>query len=155
MIETYANLIQLTEETSRIALKSLDVQLKKQNINDTNSKECLILYKIENTKMNNVSFKYIKESIFVGTNPSYIIKKMTDNGYICQIINNHDSRQLNLGLTPKGKELYKKISEFMEKDLQLLNENDLSTELLNNYHNFSKKFKNILFNKISNEMIVV
>lgn len=153
MIEIYANLIQLAEEASRIALKSLDIQIQNNNINDISIKECLLLYNIGNE--GEVSYKHMRQFLFMGTNPSYIVSKMKDNGYIYQKHHNHDSRQLTLCLTEKGKELYKKISNFIEKDLKFLNENDISSEFLKNYHTFSKKFKNILCNKISNEMIFV
>lgn len=154
MFETYIKFIQLTEEISKIAIKSLDIELKKQNIYDIGIKECLILYRLENNNINNISYKYIKELYFVGSNPAYIIKKMVDNGYINKSINDYDKRQPTLHLTSKGKDLYKTINNILEKDVNLLNQNNISSVLLTDYHSFFKKFKNILFNKISSEMIV-
>lgn len=155
MFETYIKFIQLTEEISKIAIKSLDIELKKQNIHDIGIKECFILYRLENNNINNVCYKYIKELYFVGSNPCYIIKKMINNGYINTSINEYDKRQPTFNLTSKGKDLYITINNILEKDVNLLNQNNISSLLLAEYHNFFKKFKNILFNKISNEMIIV
>ena len=51
---------------------------------------------------------------YLGSNVSYNVKKMVENGYLEQERSPHDRRSIRLRLSPKGLELYEKINALYE-----------------------------------------
>lgn len=142
MIDLYTSLIQILEEIPRLALRSIEFELRKLKINDINASNCLILYKVGNSSM--ASIKLIKELYYVGTNPTYNIQKMIDNGYLFQNINSNDNRISNVALTIKGRDLYEKVKAILEKETNFLNENAIK-----DHYGFLIQLKDTLSKKTS------
>ena len=52
---------------------------------------------------------------YLGSNVSYNVKKMTENGYIAQERSVHDKRSIRVKLTEKGRELHKILDDMFER----------------------------------------
>lgn len=147
MIELYTSLVQVLEEIPRLALKSIEHELRKHKINDISASNCLILYKVGDS--NTVTLKHVKDFYYVGINPTYSIQKMVDNGYLLQNVNSNDKRISNLCLTIKGKELYTKIKNILEKETDYLKDSVLTENTIKNHYGFLIQLKDTLSKRTS------
>ena len=57
---------------------------------------------------------------YLGSNVSYNLKKMVQNGYVDQITSKHDKRSYMIKLSSKGNSLYKKIDAALERQVEVL-----------------------------------
>ena len=62
----------------------------------------------------------------MGSNVSYNVKKMTENGYLANERSTHDRRSVRLRLTPKGLELYAKVNGMFTRHVESLNESPIA-----------------------------
>lgn len=134
MIPTpYYESIQLIERLHRHFLDVLKVELDKKGIQDINNVQSMILYNIGDEEMT-VGELTIR-GYYLGSNVSYNVKKMVENGYLVQERSVHDKRSIRVKLSEKGLELKNMISamfdhhetsiagsEITEEKLRALNE---------------------------------
>src|SRR3546814_607652 len=59
---------------------------------------------------------------YLGSNVSYNLKKMVENGYIGQERSPHDRRSVRIRLSAKGAELWKRLSEMFKRHAATLAE---------------------------------
>lgn len=147
MIDLYTSLVQILEEIPRLALKSIEYELRRLKINDISASNCLILYKVGDS--NTVTLKHIKDFYYVGINPTYSIQKMVDNGYLFQNINSNDKRISNLTLTIKGRDLYAKVKNILEKEIDYLKESILNENTIKDHYGFLIQLKDTLSKRTS------
>lgn len=104
----YYEAIQLIERLHRHFLDVLKVELDKKNIQDINNVQSMILYNIGDDEMT-VGELTIR-GYYLGSNVSYNVKKMVENGYLEQERSVHDKRSIRVKLSVKGLELKDMIS---------------------------------------------
>lgn len=105
----YYEAIQLIERLHRHFLDVLKVELDKKGIQDINNVQSMILYNIGDDEMT-VGELTIR-GYYLGSNVSYNVKKMVENGYLIQERSVHDKRSIRVRLSDKGLELKKIISD--------------------------------------------
>jgi DNA-binding MarR family transcriptional regulator len=59
---------------------------------------------------------------YLGSNVSYNVKKLVDNGYLVQERSIHDRRSIHVRLTEKGRALRNRLSAMHERHLRMLQE---------------------------------
>ncbi len=130
MIPTpYYESIQLIERLHRHFLDVLKVELDKKNIQDINNVQSMILYNIGDDEMT-VGELTIR-GYYLGSNVSYNVKKMVENGYLVQERSVHDKRSIRVKLSEKGLELKQAISDMFARHEEQIQGSEISDERLN------------------------
>ncbi len=123
----YYEAIQLIERLHRYFLDVLKVELDKKGIQDINNVQSMILYNIGTEEMT-VGELTIR-GYYLGSNVSYNVKKMVENGYLIQERSVHDKRSIRVKLSDKGIALRDAISEMFRRHEKMLG--DITNDKLN------------------------
>lgn len=109
----YFDAIQLIERLHRHFLDVLKVELDKKGIQDINNVQCMILYNIgaDDLTVGELTLR----GYYLGSNVSYNVKKMVENGYLEQERSVHDKRSIRVKLSEKGMELRNMLSSMFER----------------------------------------
>ena len=130
MKENYYNSIVMIEKLHLLFLEILKYELKKLNTNDINNIQALVLYNIGENKISVGGLT--SHGYYLGSNVSYNLRKMVENGYIMQTLNDYDRRSSEVKLTQKGLEMYKKMDVIFEQHSKYLNENNIDENTIIN-----------------------
>lgn len=120
----YYEAIQLIERLHRRSLDVIKLELDKRGIQDINNVQCMILYNVGDEEMT-VGELTIR-GYYLGSNVSYNVKKMVENGYLLQERSVHDKRSIRVKVSEKGKTLCGLISEMFDKHVEKLASSDIS-----------------------------
>lgn len=124
----YYDAIQLIERLHRHFLDVLKVELDKKGIQDINNVQSMILYNIGDDELT-VGELTIR-GYYLGSNVSYNVKKMVENGYLEQQRSVHDKRSIRVKLSEKGSELKGMISEMFAHHEQSIQGSQITDERL-------------------------
>ena len=109
MTSQYFESIQLIERLHRYFLDVVKTELDKKGIQDINNVQAMILHNIGRDEM--TVGELTLRGYYLGSNVSYNVKKMTENGYITQERSVHDKRSIRVKLTAKGSDLCKILDD--------------------------------------------
>lgn len=104
MSTPYYETIQMIERLHRYFLDVVKLELDRKHIQDINNVQAMILFNIGHDDM--TVGELTLRGYYLGSNVSYNVKKMSENGYIEQERSVHDKRSIRVSLTDKGKDLY-------------------------------------------------
>lgn len=135
-VTPYYESIQLIERLHRHFLDVLKVELDKKGIQDINNVQSMILYNIGDDEMT-VGELTIR-GYYLGSNVSYNVKKMFENGYLEQERSVHDKRSIRVRLSAKGIELKKIISDMFARHEGQLRGTDITDDRLKNLNDTLK-----------------
>lgn len=125
----YYEAIQLMERLHRHFLDVLKVELDRKGIQDINNVQSMILYNIGDDELT-VGELTIR-GYYLGSNVSYNVKKMVENGYLIQERSVHDKRSIRVKLSDKGTELRDAITAMFQRHEQRLQGTELTADRLN------------------------
>lgn len=128
MVTPYYESIQLIERLHRHFLDVLKVELDKKGLQDINNVQSMILYNVGDEEMT-VGELTIR-GYYLGSNVSYNVKKMVENGYLIQERSVHDKRSIRVRLSDKGKELCKMISDMFDRHESQIEGSEITDERL-------------------------
>lgn len=128
MSTAYFDTIQLIERLHRHFLDVLKVELDRRRIQDINNVQCMILYNIGTDEL--TVGELTVRGYYLGSNVSYNVKKMVENGYLVQERSVHDKRSFRVRLSDKGLELKIIITEMFKKHEETLQHTELTNEKL-------------------------
>lgn len=128
MTTPYYEAIQLTERLHRYFLDVLKVELDRKGVQDINNVQSMILYNIGDDEL--TVGELTLRGYYLGSNVSYNVKKMVENGYLEQERSVHDKRSIRVRLSPKGKELCDAIQAMMKRHEEKLAGTDLTNDRL-------------------------
>lgn len=114
------------ERLHRRFLDVIKAELDKLSIDDINNVQTLILYNISEDKM--TISELANRGYYLGSNVSYNIKKLVENGYLMQERSLHDKRAVKIRLSEKGLDLCKKIDLFMQKSIGYMSGSGLTEQ---------------------------
>lgn len=115
----YYDAIQLIERLHRHFLDVLKIELDRKGIQDINNVQSMILFNIGDDEMT-VGELTIR-GYYLGSNVSYNVKKMVENGYLIQERSPHDRRAVHVKLSDKALAVVQKMHEMYDKHLNALN----------------------------------
>lgn len=118
MKHTYIESILLIERLHRRFLDVIKADLDRQKIADINNVQTLILYNINSEEL--TIGELTNRGYYLGSNVSYNVKKLVENGYLLQERSLHDKRSIKIRLSDKGLELCRKIDELYERHVGAL-----------------------------------
>jgi DNA-binding MarR family transcriptional regulator len=120
----YLSIIALVERLHREFLEVVKAELDRLAIRDVNNVQAMILFNIGDEELS-VGELTIR-GCYLGSNVSYNLKKLTENGYIEQTRSPHDRRSVNVRLSEKGRELALKLSALYDRHVASLDERQLA-----------------------------
>ncbi len=113
MTTPYYDAINLIERLHRQFLDVLKVELERANILDINNVQSMILHNISTDEL--TVGELTVRGYYLGSNVSYNVKKMVENGYLMQERSIHDKRSVRVKLSDKGKKLNDAITRLYKK----------------------------------------
>lgn len=127
--ELYTESLVLIERLHRHFLDVIKAELDRLKLDDINNVQSLILYNISSEQLTIGELTH--RGYYLGSNVSYNVKKLVENGYLLQERAPHDKRSTRIRLSDKGMELCKKIDELYQRNVEMLSremdENELKT----------------------------
>ena len=130
MTHPYHETIFLIERLHRHFLEVVKLELDQMGIEDINNVQALILFNISTEEL--TVGELTNRGYYLGSNVSYNVKKMTENGYLANERSTHDRRSVRLRLSPKGLDLYAKINAMFGRQIEALSDSPIAESDLKN-----------------------
>lgn len=132
MKQVYTESILLIERLHRRFLDVVKAELDRLKIDDVNNVQTLILYNISGEQL--TIGELTNRGYYLGSNVSYNVKKLVENGYLIQERAPHDKRSTRIKLSDKAVILCKKIDELYLRNVEALSKETTQVALsgLNN-----------------------
>lgn len=103
LVTPYYDAINLIERLHRQFLDVLKAELERAGILDINNIQSMILHNIGTDEL--TVGELTVRGYYLGSNVSYNVKKMVENGYLAQERSVHDKRSVRIKLSDKGRRL--------------------------------------------------
>src|ERR1700723_501436 len=116
----YLEVISLVERLHRHFLEVVKLELDGLGIHDINNVKGLMLFNIGDLEM--TVGELTLRGCYLGSNVSYNVKKMLENGYIVQERSSHDRRSVRVRLSDKGMGLQQKLKRMHERHMSSLSQ---------------------------------
>ncbi len=114
----YRETLLLIERMHRRFLDVLKAELDRSGRSDVNNVQALILYNIGDDEITIGELTY--RGYYLGSNVSYNVKQLTQNGYIEQERSPHDRRTVRVKLSDKGLALRQDVTALFERHVETL-----------------------------------
>ena len=124
----YLEALQLIERLHRQFLDVVKAELDRMDIKDCNNVQALILYNIGEDEM--TVGELTSRGYYLGSNVTYNLKKLVENGFVDQERSAHDRRSVRIKLSEKGQELHTFMEDLYRKHVRALNEGVIETDAL-------------------------
>src|ERR1051325_4339150 len=118
MAEGYFEVISLVERVHRQFLEIVKLELEGVGIRDINNVQALMLFNIGDAEM--TVGELTLRGCYLGSNVSYNVKKMVENGYLAQKRSVHDRRSIHVKPTEKGRALRDTLKMMHERHIDVL-----------------------------------
>jgi DNA-binding MarR family transcriptional regulator len=112
--QSYLETIRLIERLHRRFLDVIKTELDRLGIEDINNVQSLILSNISNEQL--TVGELTARGYYLGSNVSYNVKKLVENGYLNQERSPHDRRMTRVRVSEKGLELCQRIDDLYRKN---------------------------------------
>ncbi len=119
----YFESITLIERLHHLFLDVLKTELDRLRIFDINNVQSFILYNVGKNEM--TVGEISNRGYYLGSNVSYNLKKLVENGYFVQEKAKHDKRASKIRLSEKGLKLYDKIDKIFTQQASNLKYNGI------------------------------
>jgi DNA-binding MarR family transcriptional regulator len=126
----YLEVISLVERLHRHFLEIVKLELDGLGIHDINNVQGLMLFNIGDAEM--TVGELTLRGCYLGSNVSYNVKKMVENGYLVQERSVHDRRSIHVKLTEKGRALCGKLTHMHQRHVEMLAQTAVTEEDLQN-----------------------
>ena len=123
MKQSYLDTIRLIERLHRRFLDVIKTELDRLGIEDINNVQTLILSNISSEQL--TVGELTARGYYLGSNVSYNVKKLVENGYLNQERSPHDKRMTRVRVSDKGLELCTRIDELYQ-----INASELEREVI-------------------------
>ena len=125
---SYLDVIQLLPQIHRRFLDVIKLDLENLKIHDINNAQSIMLFNIgDNTlTVGDLTLR----GVYIGSNVSYHVKKMVENGYLTQEHSLYDRRVSHVRVTEKGRKLREELTMAHQRRIDLLSEVSLSSDEL-------------------------
>src|SRR5262245_31722463 len=120
MNNAYLEVISLVDRLHRHFLEVVKLELEGLGIHDINNVQGMMLFNIGDAEM--TVGELTLRGCYLGSNVSYNVKKMVENGYLSQQRSSHDRRSIHVHLTQKGTKLRDQLSVMHQRHLGMLSQ---------------------------------
>src|SRR6185369_7217288 len=118
MTEEYLTVISLIGRLHRQFLEIVKLELDGADIRDINNVQATILFNLGDAEMS--VGELTLRGCYLGSNVSYNLKKLVENGYVEQARSSHDRRSTHVRLTPKGHALRDRLAAMHRRHAESL-----------------------------------
>jgi DNA-binding MarR family transcriptional regulator len=120
MKEEYLDVISLIERLHRHFLEVIKLELDGLRIHDINNVQALMLFNIGDADIS--IGELTLRGYYLGSNVSYNVQKMAENGYLLYERSTHDRRSIRVRLSKKGRALRDQLSGMHDRHVARLAE---------------------------------
>src|ERR671928_2080757 len=124
MTNPYLEVISPVERLHRHFLEVVKLELDGLQIHDINNVQGMMLFNIGDAEM--TVGELTLRGCYLGSNVSYNVKKMVENGYLAQERSMHDRRSAHVKLTDKGRALRAKLGGMHQRHVDMLKETNVT-----------------------------
>jgi len=128
MNDSYLDVIQLLPQIHRRFLDVIKLDLENTKIHDINNAQSIMLFNIGDTALS--VGELTLRGVYIGSNVTYHVKKMVENGYLTQEHSLYDRRVSHVRVTEKGRKLREELMMAHQRRIDLLSEVSLSSDEL-------------------------
>ncbi|MEM6903086.1 MAG: MarR family winged helix-turn-helix transcriptional regulator [Pseudomonadota bacterium] len=146
MQHPYFECITLVERLHRQFLDVLKIELERAGVQDINNVQSLILYNIGEDEL--TVGELTARGYYLGSNVSYNLKKMVENGYLVQERSVHDRRSIRVKLSEKGHEIRKLMNEVFERHIGNVENSGLDLEKMKTVNDALKELERFLTGQV-------
>jgi DNA-binding MarR family transcriptional regulator len=125
----YLETISLIERLHRQCLEVVKSELDRIGVRDLNNVQALILFNIGEEEL--TVGELTQRGYYLGSNVSYNVKKMVENGYLIQERSPHDRRSFHVRAAEKGLEISRRLDTLFQAQSEKLDDAQLSQAALN------------------------
>jgi DNA-binding MarR family transcriptional regulator len=125
--EQYLVTTRLIERLHRRFLDVIKAELDRLSILDINNVQTLILFNISEDQL--TVGELTRRGYYLGSNVSYNVKKLVENGYLIQKRSEHDRRETRVSLSEKALELTARINELYQRNAEELSGSSAEDQL--------------------------
>ena len=144
--KAYLETIALVERLHRECLEVIRADLDRQGIRDLNNVQALILFNIGADEL--TVGELTNRGYYLGSNVSYNVKKMVENGYLIQERSLHDRRAVNVRLSQKGLDVCERMHAMFERHALQLNGGVITIEELHGANILLRRIERFWANSI-------
>ena len=126
MSNGYLEVVSLVERLHRHFLEVVKLELDRLRIHDINTVQGMMLFNIGDAEM--TVGELTLRGCYLGSNVSYNVKKMVENGYLAQERSVHDRRSIHVRLTDKGRQLRDRLSTMHRRHIEMLSQTAVTGE---------------------------
>jgi DNA-binding MarR family transcriptional regulator len=130
MNNAYLEVISLVERLHRHFLEVVKLELDGLGIHDINNVQGMMLFNIGDAEM--TVGELTLRGCYLGSNVSYNVKKMVENGYLVQERSVHDRRSIHVRLTDKGRTLCERLTGMHKRHMEMLSQTPVNEGDLDN-----------------------
>jgi DNA-binding MarR family transcriptional regulator len=120
MTTRYLEVISLVERLHRYFLEVVKLELERLKVHDINNVQALMLFNIGDAEM--TVGELMLRGCYLGSNVSYNVKKLVENGYLDQERSVHDRRTFHVRLTGKGRQLRDHLAEMHHRHIEMVSQ---------------------------------
>ena len=124
MPEAYLEVVSLVERLHRQFLEIVKLELDGLGMHDINNVQAMMLFNIGDAQM--TVGELTLRGCYLGSNVSYNVKKMVENGYLAQERSVHDRRSAHVNLTEKGRSLRDRLAGMHQRHIDMLKQTSVS-----------------------------
>lgn len=114
MKDKYLQTTRLIERLHRRFLDVIKAELDRLGVEDINNVQTLILFNINEDQL--TVGELTARGYYLGSNVSYNVKKLVENGYLIQERSSHDRRMTRVRLSQKALELTTRIDHLYKRN---------------------------------------
>jgi DNA-binding MarR family transcriptional regulator len=118
VINAYLETISLVERLHREVLEVIRADLDRHGVRDLNNVQALILFNIGDDEL--TVGELTNRGYYLGSNVSYNVKKMVENGYLTQERSPHDRRAVHVRLSEKAQGVRAQMQAMFERHVSQL-----------------------------------
>lgn len=127
MKESYLSVVSLIEKLHRLFLESMKCELEDLKVKDINNVQAMVLYNLGQEEITVGALT--SKGCYLGSNVSYNLKKMIQNGYISHVSSKHDKRSSVIKLTAKGLAFRKRLDAAFDRQIEQLDKDQHLADL--------------------------
>jgi DNA-binding MarR family transcriptional regulator len=124
MSDDYFQVISLIERLHRHYLEVVKLELDRLGIHDINNVQAMMLFNIGDAEIS--IGELTLRGYYLGSNVSYNVKKMIENGYLTQERSVYDRRSIHVQLTRKGRTLRDQLAGMHQRHIEMLSQTQIT-----------------------------
>jgi len=118
VVNSYLTTIALVERLHRQCLEVVKAELDRHGVRDLSNVQAMILFNIGADEL--TIGELTQRGYYLGSNVSYNVKKMVENGYLIQERSRHDRRAQNVRLSDKALAVRAKMQTMYDRHIASL-----------------------------------